>query len=70
MKDEKEIDDKTFYEKLDNSFIPSDDEMEEVREFLYSLDFHCRLYYLNWGTDVGYWYVSKCRIRLNIQFYA
>lgn len=40
MKDEKEIDDKTFYEKLDNSFIPSDDEMEEVREFLYSLDFH------------------------------
>ncbi|CAO2841537.1 unnamed protein product [Amaranthus hypochondriacus] len=29
MKDGKEIDDKTFYEKLDNSFILSDDEMEE-----------------------------------------
>ncbi|KMS96826.1 hypothetical protein BVRB_8g199040 [Beta vulgaris subsp. vulgaris] len=29
MKDGKEIDDKTFYEKLDDSSIPSDDDMEE-----------------------------------------
>ncbi|KAH9607925.1 hypothetical protein KSS87_013999 [Heliosperma pusillum] len=29
LKDGKELDDKTFYEKLDDSAIPSDDEMEE-----------------------------------------
>lgn len=29
MKDGKEIDDKTFYEKLDNANIPSDDDLEE-----------------------------------------
>jgi len=31
MKDGKEIDDKTFYKKLDNTNIPSDDDLEEVR---------------------------------------
>lgn len=29
MKDGKEIDDKTFYEKLDNTNVPSDDDLEE-----------------------------------------
>lgn len=31
MKSGKEIDDKTFYKKLDDTAILSDDEMEEVR---------------------------------------
>ena len=43
---------------------------KEVRQKKKGKERSCNLCYLDSGTDVGYWYMFKCRIRLNIQFYA
>ena len=64
-----------FFYKILVLFELSREKLKGLREYylltlIYHLNSSVELCYLDSGTDVEYWYVSKFRICLNIQFYA